>query len=181
MKNLTKLVGITIFAVVIGFSMAACKNDTTPSTGSGTPTPTGDTWSNVTSFSQVNGTWKAPATVSGTFEGIRITQTFTNYTITFNATAKTMSAAGTGTTTFSGGEIADAWAELKADMQGYYEDISGITVTFDDANHSYTMVTTNFSQTMTDSDLAQMGMQINQNSTKLKFDSEFGYAITYTK
>ena len=31
MKNLIKLVGITAFLVVIGFSMAACKNDTTPS------------------------------------------------------------------------------------------------------------------------------------------------------
>jgi hypothetical protein len=182
MKNLTKLIGITIFVVVIGFSMAACQNDTTTSGGGGGGGG-GDTWSNVTSFSQVNGTWKAPATVSGTFdEGIRVTQTFSNYTITFNATAKTVSATGTGTTTFSGEGInEDYWSEFKSDLQTTYQGMTGITSTFNDANHSYTLVFNNFSQTMTDADLAQTGIQINQSGTSIKFASDFDYEITYTK
>jgi hypothetical protein len=134
----------------------------------------------VASFSQVNGTWKAPSSVTGNIQGMNITQNYINYTITFNATAKTMSASGTATTTISGGNINALWPELKESMEEEMNELDGVTVTFNDANHSYTMTCDNFSQEMTDEDLAETGFKINQNGTKLKV-TETGLEIIYTK
>jgi len=184
MKNAIKFLGIIALAAVIGFTMAACSSggaggNSTP-TPTPTPTPGADTWTNVTSFSQVNGTWKAPSTVSGKLEGINVTQNFTNYTVTFNSNTKTMTVSGTGTTSFSGGNIAELWDDLTDYIRSSFEDMLDTAVTFNDAAHSYTMTYTDFSQTLTDSDLAETGFQINQNGTKLKVDSGMG-EIIYTK
>jgi len=160
--------GMLVMALVFG--IGGCDND-----------PSEDTWSNVTSLSQINGSWKAPSSYSGTMQGITFSATTNNYIITFNAAAKTMSASGSTTTTISGGNINELWPDLKQSMESAYNGQSGVTVTFNDANHSYTMTLNNFSQALPDSALMQMGLQINQNGSKLKMASDIGIEIIYTK
>jgi hypothetical protein len=161
--------------LVFGMTVVGCDNGSTSGGGDT------DTWTNVTSLSQVNGTWKAPATVTGNVQGMKITQNSSNYTLTFNSNTSTMSASGSVTTTISGGNINSLWSDIKQNMQSQYNGLSGVTVSFNDANHSYTMTCNNFSQTMSNSDLMEMELQINQNRTKLKLDSGMGYEIIYTK
>jgi hypothetical protein len=83
------------------------------------------------------------------------------------------------TTTISGGNINQLWPSLKESMEEMNE-FEGITVTFNDTNHSYTITYDNFSQTMTDNDLAEVGLKINQDGTKLKA-TETGLEIIYSK
>jgi histidinol phosphatase-like PHP family hydrolase len=138
-----------------------------------------DTWSNVTNFSQVNGTWKAPPSYSASNQGITANVTTNNYLITFNSTAKTMSVSGSTTTIYSGANINSLWPDIKESM-GYMNELDGVTVSTNDTNHSITLTYNNFSQVMTDSELSQVGIQINQNGSKLKM-SNGGINIIYTK
>jgi hypothetical protein len=162
---------ILVMVLVFGMTVVGCDND--PSDGNN------DTWSNVTSFSQVNGSWKAPSSYSFTVQGFTYSATTNNYIITFNATAKTMSTSGSTTVTISGGDVATYWTQLKSGIE-YMGEWDGVTVTINDANHSYTLTYNNFSQTMTDSDLEEEGIQINQNGSKLKMGAD-GMEIIYTK
>ena len=164
-------VGMLVMVLAFGMTVVGCDN--------GSTSEENDTWSNVTSFSQVNGTWKAPSSTSFTTQGITITGNYNNYTITFNATAKTMSASGSVTQTYSGGNINLYWSDIK---ESAYElgELDGVTVSINDANHSITMTHNNSSQTLTDEDLREVGFQINQNGSKLKM-SQGGIEIIYTK
>ena len=171
-----------VMALVFGMVVVGCDND--PSGGSGGNGGDLDTWSDVTSLSQVDGSWKAPPSYSGTAQGMTFSATTNNYIITFNAAAKTMSASGSGTTTISGGNINNNWPQLKADMEFVYAQQQGITITFNDANHSYTLTYNNFSMAFTDEDiedLSEVGLQINQNRSKLKMAEAIGIEIIYTK
>jgi hypothetical protein len=173
MKNTLKhqaigrIAGIIVLVTVIIFSMAACGDDSTP-----------DTWTDVTSLSQIDGSWKTSHTDSFENNGIKMTISYSNFVVTFNAAAKTMSMSGTATVTYSGGNINELWPSLKESLinnQG-----NGVTYTnFNDANHSYTMTANNASQSMTDADLA--GYQINQNGTKLRSLSQDGSEVIFTK
>ena len=106
MKNFAKFLGIIAFVAVIGFSMAACDDgskDDNGGSGGGV-----DTWSAVTSLTQLNGTWKGTQTETDTElfadENITIT-TVTEVTMTItatNANTGTMSGSGKATMTFSG-------------------------------------------------------------------------------
>jgi hypothetical protein len=173
MKNLVKWIGITAIAVIIGLSFAACE-DGGDDNGGGI-----DTWSNVTSISQINGTWKAPSSVTYNTQGMTVIARYSNYTVTFNAAAKTQTASGSCTITYSGGDIAAQWPSLKESLQSIQLE-DGLTLTFNDANYSYTM-TLNNSTTPAPEDFT--GLQINQNGKKLKFvNSEDLYIeIIYTK
>ena len=110
---------------------------------------------------------------------MKITQSYNNYTVTFNANAKTMAASGSTTTTFTGGNINELWPDFKESM-GYMNEIDGVTITFNDINHSYTVLCNNFSQTMTDDDLSTSGFKINKVGKKLKALAS-GLEIIYTK
>ena len=157
----------------------------------------GDTWSNVTSFSPLNGTWKPQFTTStynykdlagengnSNMESIvgnmKVTVSYSdNYTITFNSTAKTMSISGTQTQTYSDGNINTVWPDLKR----FYESLNleGITGSGNDTNYSITMTYNNYSQTLTDENLTDI--QINQNGTKIKLSKQIhgGIEVIYTK
>jgi hypothetical protein len=91
-----------------------------------------------------------------------------------------MSLSGTSTTTISGGNINSLWPDLKESMEEMNE-TDGVTVTFNDTNHSYTMTWNNFSQTMTDDGLAGVGFLINQNGTKIKIPTGGVNEVIYTK
>ena len=168
MANKKFWLGILALVLVFGMTVVGCDND-----------PSGDTWSNVISFSQVNGSWKAPSTTNGNIMGIKVTISSTNYIITFNASTKTMSASGTRTETYSGGSIDTLWPSIKATAL-YMGQQEGVNASANDANHSITMTYNDFSHEMTDAELLQMEMQINQNGSKLKFSSG-GLEIVYIK
>ena len=180
--------GGTFTVTVSGSAIASISGTFTLDTGVSqtvsvtlTPTKPADTWTKVTSFSQVNGSWKAPSSYSATIEGMTFSATTNNYIITFNAAAKTMSVSGTTTTTISGGNIDELWPDLKESLEEMNEQ-DGVTVTFNDANHSCTTTYNNVSQALTDSQLAQMGLQISQDKTQLKVsDMGTGMEIIYTK
>jgi uncharacterized lipoprotein YehR (DUF1307 family) len=175
MKSFVKWFGIVALIAILGFSMAACDDGSTG--GGGT-----DIWSNVTNISQINGTWKAPSSVTYNVEGITVIMRNSNYTVTFNATAKAMTASGTITQTYSGGDIDTQWPSMKTKLQSQYNGLNGITLTFNDANHSYTMTYNNFSWDVS-ADFTRSGFQINQNGTKLKIppSEDLGVEIIYTK
>jgi len=141
------------------------------------PSGGNDTWSKVTSFSQVNGSWKAQPSYSSTLQGMTLSSTTDNYIITFNAALKTMSVSGSATTTISGGNIDELWPNLKESLGN-----QGVgTATFNDANHSYTITYNNVIMALTDSELTQMGLQINQDGSKLKMAMDGGIEVIYTR
>lgn len=90
-----------------------------------------------------------------------------------------MSASGSVTMTYSGSNIEEYWSNLKPGLELLNQQ-DGITVTFNDVKHSYTTTFNNPSQTLTDQSLSSMGIQINQNGSKLKMADE-GKEIIYTK
>jgi hypothetical protein len=144
MTKKTIVVGSIVFATLLIFSMTACDNGSTGGT---------DTWEDVTSLSQLDGTWKGSYHYSGTAReyyvemlgmtkeewtslGIgndaRITGTQeTTYTI--NASAKTLTISSKQTVTISGSNMATYWASQKESLNSLSE--AGYTVTVTDANH----------------------------------------------
>jgi len=97
MENKKFWLGILVLVLLFGMTVVGCDNGTTNGGN--------DTWSNVTSLSQVNGSWKAPSSYSGTMQGTNITVYFNNYIVTFNATAQTISVSGSSTSFYSGADI----------------------------------------------------------------------------
>jgi hypothetical protein len=168
--------GALAVLLALGLVLAGCPNGTTD-----------DTWTDVTSMSQMNGTWKTSYnqteaikdfigssswdnSMATLFGDMKVT-TSVNMTIIINASAKTQAMSGTATMTFSGGNIATAWGTLKQNMG------SGSGVTVDDAKHSITMPQNQPAETMSDATIAKMladGMQINQNGTKIKVPAGTG-------
>jgi hypothetical protein len=174
------VLGVVSAAVFATLVLAGCSGDDGGEPGD----DGGGKWSNVTHISQVDGTWKAPSNV-GPYtmqQGITATQSFTDYTITFDAAAKTMTSSGSTTTTFSG-NITDAiWSSVKSNLQSNYSGLDGVTFSFNDAAHSCTQVNDNFSVAVPEN-FTGSGYQINQNGTKLKIvvSGAGGYEIIYTK
>jgi hypothetical protein len=140
-----------------------------------------DAWSAVTSLDQMNGTWKGSvvdATVdwywkNGTTIIAEGKQTFSGeITYTLNAAQKSVSQFVKGTTTYSGGNIGEAgvWDKVKERFpeKGYTE----YTVNDADKSISYTIQET---LSLSDAEIAQipnLGIEINQNGTKLKFPAD---------
>jgi len=118
--------------------------------------PKGDEWTNVTSLSQLNGTWKGSYSQTGTEEGFTVKQEM-EMTMTINASAGTMSGTQKMTMTFSGTGINEAWDAIKTVL-------ADDGVIFNDSNHSASMTYTIPSTTFTLPD----GLQINQNGKKIK-------------
>jgi hypothetical protein len=113
---------ILVMVLVFGMTVVGCEND--PSDDASDDTK--DTWTKATSFSQINGRWKAPPSYSATTQGRTYSGTTTNYIITFNATAKTMAVSGSTTVTISGGNIDEYWSNQKTGLE-YMNQQDGIT------------------------------------------------------
>jgi len=164
MKNRLFATGALVLVLMFGMTVIGCNNDSSDDSK--------DTWSKATSFSQVNGRWKAPPSYSATSQGMTFSGTTNNYIITFNAAKKTMSVSGSTTVTISGRNIDEYWADQRTSLE-YMNQQDGITVTINDTKHSYTVTYNNVSQTLTDQQLSSiLGIQINQNASKLKMASE---------
>ena len=182
------LAGILVIALAFGFVVVGCENGTTDSGNGG-----GDSWSSVTSLSQLNGTWKGSYSTTmsakayfdytdsdwqqsgiNTFgNDMKITET-TEATYTINANAKTRSGSAKQTVIFSGGKIATVWATIIKPALSQLSD-PDLTVTFNDTQHSVTIQINSPSFQITESDEADMlssGIQINQNGTKIKYPGD---------
>ena len=172
--NKNAFIGLLAIVLVFGMSVVGCDNGSTSSTNG-----ENDTWSNVTNFSQVNGTWKAPSSYSVSNQGITVNVTTTNYLITFNSTAKTISVSGSMTSRYSGANISTLWPDLKEGI-GYMNEMEGVTASANDTNHSITITYNNYSEVITDEIFSSMDFQINQNGSKLII-IEGGIENIYTK
>jgi hypothetical protein len=175
--------GILATVLIFGMTVIGCDNNPSNNIDNNPPN---DTWRNVTNFSQMNGTWRTQYTMTGNVEGMYVTVSYTNYTVTFNVAAKTMAASGAIIYTWSGGNIATLWPLMKAELQELQSTPlpDGVTLSINDANYSYTLTYNNFTLTLTNEDIADIlsGFQINQNETKLKaVDPDTGFVIIYTK
>jgi hypothetical protein len=150
--------GILALALVFGMTVVGCDNG---STGGG------DTWSDVTSLTQLNGTWKGSFTQTQTTEGIttRVTMEMTMTITATNATTGTMSGTQKMTMTFSGNGINQIWSIIKEML---FDPEEGWTI--NDSTHSATMTQTIPSEPIDMSDMD--GVQINQNGTKIKLPAD---------
>jgi hypothetical protein len=127
-----------------------------------------DTWINVTSLSQIDGTWKMSITEiveykeDITFKGVG------ELTFTFNASAGTVSGQQIMTMTFYGEGIDSFWDSIKESFEENYSNGSdgSITITPDDTNHKLTIIQDMSSEPVNLADFT--GMQVNQKGTKLK-------------
>jgi len=159
MTNKKFFAGILAMALVFTMALVACDSD------SGV-----DTWSDVTSLSQVNGTWKSPPqTETRTEQGITF-KSVIEVTLIVNASASTISGSGTETITCSGSNLDTYWAALKANAIA-----SGYTV--NDSKKSFTKTNT-ATERITVSYFN--GAQINSKNNKLKILVN-GTEIIYTK
>jgi hypothetical protein len=170
MVNKKFWLGMLIIMLVLGMTVFGCKDE---------PDDEGnDTWSNVTSLNQLNGTWKGTVSSSclvnndglyydGLYD-VRLTSKL-DATFTINATAKTRSESMTETDTLSGGNIDDVWQELKLILQSEANRFE-IPITFNDATHSYTKTSNDPAYPMTDGLITNLlnDFQINQKGTKIK-------------
>jgi hypothetical protein len=174
MKKRSAFLGIAGIILALGFVLAGCPNDTTEES---------DTWSNVTSLNQMNGTWKGSYSQSMTVKELveENGETWTSemqtaygdmkvtasaeMTFTINSSSKTQSMSVIMTQTYSGGNIATVWTEIVAELS----EQPGFT--FNNEKHSITITLDIPAQQISDEDIAEMlnsGLQINQTGKKIK-------------
>jgi hypothetical protein len=157
MANKKLWLGMLVLVLVFGMTVVGCDDSDSGNGGGGDP----DTWTNVTSLSQLNGTWKGSFSLSETEQGvtIKMTQEMTVTITATNATTGTMSGTQKMTITYSGTGVNENWSEIKqgATSEGW---------TVDDTNHSMSITDTIDSQSISMSEMD--GVQINQNNTKFK-------------
>jgi hypothetical protein len=156
------------------------------------PTNNEDTWSDITSLSQMNGTWKGfyaqnniPIKDVMEEQGVTLEAKMQNMigdmrvssradmTLTINAGAKTRAMTITSTLAFSGGNISIIWPLLRTSLADLQEE--GVTVTFNDASHSMIITYNQPAEPLSDEEITDMlssGLQINQNGTKIKVPAD---------
>jgi len=141
----------------------------------------GDTWSNVTSLSQIEGTWKADPTATVSGNGVTMTANYDNYMISIDAATRMMTNSGTITTTVKGINSAQ-WQDLKGSMNQMAQQMgSCVAVSANDANYSFTEIHTDCSEPfpLPDNGIGQY-FKINKDGTKMKV-SISGIEVVYTK
>jgi hypothetical protein len=153
MENRKLWLGILVMVLVFGMAVIGCNNN---------PEDESDTWSNVTSLSQLNGTWKGSYSETEIVEGITISTT-AEMTIIINSSAGTRSSSTKMIMEFSGDGISLVWPYIK-------EEFDEPGVTFNDANHSLTWTENIPTESIS---LSEMGdVKINQNGTKIKVPAD---------
>ena len=171
---------IPVIVLVFGIAVVGCD---TPTNGEN------DTWSEVTGFDQMNGTWRGSYSINNQsmkdmmeaegvawddsmqamFGDLKVS-TKAIITLKIDTAAKTEQISMVSTLTFSGGNINVLWDTIKLGLTSVTED--GMTVTTNDATHSVIMTLNYPADTLSDQDIADMessGMLINQDGTKIKY------------
>jgi hypothetical protein len=157
-----------------------------------------DTWSTVTSFNQLNGTWKGSYSQKQTIQeflgnlfSAETIEMFGNINVNIradiiliiDANAKTVSRSTDTTVTFSGGNIntAGVWDTIKV----FLVMAGGVA---NDDRHSVSITQTQPAEGIAEGDITEMlngGIEINQNGTKIRLPAdsveEDVPAITMTK
>jgi hypothetical protein len=165
-----------VAALVFGAVLVGCPTDSEEEK---------DTWSNVTSLDQLDGTWKGSGSqtqnikdfvgedgwedeMAKMFGDMKVATTV-EITLTIKAAEKKRSGSMKMTMTFSGGNIATAWEMIKEFMD------FGEGATTNDNNHSISMTEVQPEETIPNDDITGMlqSLQINQNGTKVKFPFPF--------
>ncbi|MDR2807505.1 MAG: hypothetical protein LBB43_00680 [Spirochaetaceae bacterium] len=177
MKKKLFLAEMLAMALAVGMMIVGCDDDTTEE----------DTWSNVTSLSQMDGTWKGSYSQTMTmqeateqageswssemqtmFGDMKVTVSM-EMTIIINAGAKTQATDTKTTMAYSGGNINALWPVISA---GYS---SQSDVTVDNSKYSITMTQNSPPTAMKEEDITEMlelGLQINQSRTKIKIPAD---------
>jgi len=127
-----------------------------------------DTWTNVTSLSQINGTWNGLYTETQTKEGITI-NSVVEITFTINASTGTMSSSLKTTATYSGSNINMWWPSIKEALSEEFD--TEASLTFNDSNHSVIIIQNILAEPISLSDIDDW--LINQNGTKLKQPADY--------
>ena len=170
MKKRIRVLGFSICVLVCGILLAACAS-------------TKDTWSDLNSLDQMNGTWVGSYNQTMTMQefieersgegwneteeivygtDMKVTENF-EVTQTVNASAGTVALVKEGVTGFSGSQTKSVWEYIKFAMG------TGSGVAVDDSKHSVT-ITQAGSVPEEDIDaLLLSGLQINQNGKKIKY------------
>ena len=146
-----------------------------------------DTWNDITSSSQLSGTWMGSINDSGTFrqwyeaEGetwdSEVENAAGNISVKQSIELGWVINSGAGlftetykqTLTFSGGKINDIWADLKAT----YLEWGGSSI--NDSNHSVTWAGSH-NESITETDFTDW-VQISDNGKKLKFSIETAFGV----
>ncbi|MDR2476450.1 MAG: hypothetical protein LBD18_01520 [Treponema sp.] len=168
---------------ILAFGMALAACDTT--TGGVV-----DTWSKVTSLSQLHGTWKGSVSQTKTVKEILVSQgqewnemmellygsdmkvTMTNETtITINANANTSEGLNKMTLAFTGSKILFTWEFIKMSFTPP-QPTDGTTISLDDNNHSIIITTELPKDSIDETVVLANNIQINQNGTKIKTSVE---------
>jgi hypothetical protein len=131
-------------------------------------------WSNVTNFSELEGTWKILSNVvfperedsAGTFY-----LEIKNYILTFNTIDNILISSSNRTEVYTGGNV-DIWETWKQIWKEQWEEIdqNEYILIINELNHSMTTVTNNLAQTLSEEVIVDLMsyIQINQDRTKLK-------------
>jgi len=184
MVNKKFLPGLLVMVLAIGLTVVGCDND--PSDGES------DTWSDLTNFDQMNGTWKTTYSQNnrpvidvlkeygmdsdmlgmldmyGGLGDMRVTAS-ADVTLTINANDQTLATSMKATATFSGENINTLWPILKEFLTDPGEE--GVTIDLVDKDHSVIMSYKNDPETITEEDKTELlnsGLQINQTGKKIK-------------
>ena len=173
-----------VMALIFGMTVVGCDNGATGGES--------DTWSNITSLNQMNGTWKSSyhqnnrpikdvveeqgydwdSSMQAMFGNMRVTSR-ADIILTIDANVKTLAMSMTSTGTFSGGNINLIWPMIKQGLVNLQEE--GVTITTIDATHSVIMTYSSPAETLSDEDITEMlnsDLQINQNGTKIKVPAD---------
>lgn len=164
---------LPVIILIFGMTVIGCDNGSTNGDK--------DTWSKVTTLSQIDGTWKVLSdTVSVNsidlgsdaaeyYGNMKLIYKYTNYTVTFNSDENTMLISGSATTTYSGGNIITLWPGIKESIE-YLNQSENVTASANDLNYSLTMTYNNFLQEIDDEVIGYSFnvFQINQDRSKLK-------------
>jgi hypothetical protein len=169
MKKKSLLLGMLVIVLAFGMSVVGCDDG-----GGG-----GDEgWTNVTSLSQVNGTWKGSYSQSQSQGGLTM-KNEAQMTYIINASAKTVTMSQTQIMSLSGtSSLVDAyWPMMKQGFTAGTEtetDEDGnpytITTTINDSKHTITRTMSPRTMSITDDDIDEMKsrMEISKDGKKLK-------------
>jgi len=184
-KNFIFLV-MMVMALVFGLTVVGCDNDTTSK----------DTWSELTDFNKLNGTWKANYSQKNrpikdlaeemgmpldssmqTMLGDMKVAINADITLIISTSDRTQAMSIKATATFSGGNINTVWPMLSMYLNMYLEQLEaeGVKVTPNDKKHSVTVEYTMPPEEFEDEDIQEMlnsGLLINQNGTKIKYPAD---------
>jgi hypothetical protein len=169
MKNRKQSIVVGIAAIALTLALPlTLTNCPQPTSSSNSSSGSAETWTDVTSLSQINGTWKGGLIETYPTEWPNVNERFESEgTITFNASAKTASVSMKYTYTFSGSGLSSSWTNIKTEMatvsRSSYSGTITMTATFNDTAHTATY-------TLTDSGPIgdPSGLKINRDGTKLR-------------